>query len=130
MDGRAAKEVVVETDVSFEQVQGTGIACLDNGRVLRGAAHERHAFDLTLGKALCRYGARVSLLIGEEVIRDPERGVLNIRVIGPAVMKHGLGQPLVGKVFDEISEEGPAGRIGDDRPLARMALLQLLYNRR
>ena len=130
-NGRAtAKEVVVQADMAFEQVQAAGIGCLDNRRVLRSTAHERHAFDLALGKTPGRGGARVSFLVGEKVIGDPERGVLNVSVIGPAVMKHGFGQPFVSKVFNEVSEEGTAGRVRNDRPLAWMALLQLLDNRR
>ena len=103
--GRTAELLLAFTDKAVEMIKhAMRLKSVQDGGVrMTGAGGGCKGFQYSCG-------ARCSFLIGEEVIGDPQRGVLNVSVIGPAVMKHGFGQPFVSKVFNEVGEEGTVCR--------------------
>ncbi len=103
--GRTAELLLAFTDKAVEMIKhAMRLKSVQDGGVrMTGAGGGCKGFQYSCG-ACC------SFLSGEEIIGDPQRGVLNVSVIGPAVMKHGFGQPFVSKVFNEGGEEGTAGR--------------------
>ena len=102
----------------FEQREDAPRALLDDGRVLRRAADNRHAPDLTRAEHRRRIEDRCAPAPLQPVEGEPFAHLLLVALAEPAIVEHRLGAPLVREILQQVREEGRGRIVGHDGALA------------
>ncbi len=113
-----AEHELLPLDQPIHDLQESPVACFDHrcGDVV-GADHVEPR-DLPIGdEGLELLKLRLRGLNVGPAWQDGSRH-LDVRIVMPAVVEHGLGEPLVGVVLDQVVQEGQH-RIGGNRLASR-----------
>ena len=100
-----AEEEVVGTEVALQHVEQSAVRGFEDRLVLVGRADHRSPPDLAVDDVVVHPPERV--VVGLHVLIEGQQpaGLLDVGLVGPAVVVHQLGHPLVGEVLDQSVDE-------------------------
>jgi hypothetical protein len=111
--GASPEQERLAREMSLERLQEPAVARLDDRSGHGVRAHNAQAADLALADGP---GDLSQGLVGNGVVApggQDDRGFVDVVLVGPAVVEHGLGQPFVGVILDQLVDKGEARIVRD-----------------